>query len=988
MNVFAPCILGNKSPALIRIDIYRKIWNENDKVQKKDIPWPDPQIGENIPQELENEIMTIYRTIEKYFKGYYQDANIEDPEFLLKFAPDFSKEDIEKYQKRVFTDSATSISLGIFLAAAIAIIDYDVKDRWKSITATGTFKEKLSDENLIPTAIYDADVKFDAFEKYANDEKNKCGDGIYHLFLYVSDETGWEREKKIKNNKGIIVQSFSPKKDTIFDILDFVFNISVPKLPKGLIKEIEEKQERGKYFRDFEGKTKKYITEQIRIDPPMFNNRTYSDISDKLENNHLLIHGPYGIGKSNFAIQLARYMVWNRTIYAPIWIKNKTKPNDAIETQYQMFLDELFWFFDDKDEINCIKILKDIPFLIIIDDLPEQSLDNFLDRMMEFSSKIKKNSRIIFISTKMYNKERIKYLNDFAFQRGIKDSEVDDKINLEPVPVSIPNEQIHIIPSKRLKIQSVIRKVLMGVAGFAILGLILFLLFSFFHKPDTPNNDTGEHPKYATPLTDDQWEDGGFTELIDEAVYTFSVTNGQEYYLWLNDHFRGEGTGTLSARAIIYYNNRDMLIISIVPSLDNPTSFIARSDGRVDVRLFSYQGYTGTYSIKYSTDRIKPDQKNFSDSTPLTANQRINNNIADSTIRQDLMPSSVPLTDGEFVNGSITESVKVVWYSFFVKSGTKYYIWKDQSDASISVDVFYCNEDEILDQIFIYPSWDRPGSFTSSSTGTAYIKVYISYDGTGSYRIAYSTDRIRPEWELPPSYIRLKDGDWEYGDITESVKEVWYSFWVEEGTEYNFWWDDQHQGDGTKKLLLDASAFYRNGDFFDIEIKSLWDRPRSFTASSTDWVFIRVYPFGSYEEGDYGIAYSTDRIRPHWESPPSYTMLEKGVWKDEHTTLPLRGGVWYSFRVDSDTPYFIWLNHRYGGDGTKNAYIEISIFYDNGEYIDPYFQSTNILRSFVASSTREVYIKVFPMMGGPQMFDGTYSIMYSTDANWPWSENQ
>jgi DNA polymerase III delta prime subunit len=957
INVFAPCILDEDKSVLLSIIFQKR--NQNDSPVTE--PWPLPHIHENLPKKMKGDIEPRYRAIERYFNEFYPYTDIETPVLSFRAPSDFSEEEIEEYQKLSFTDSAESVLLCIFLAAAQEILDLPVREDWQSVTATGNFKKLDINGNLILESVKKADKKFDAFEKYANDEKNKCGKGKRHLFLYINDEdeADWEEEKKVKSNKKIIVKSFSPKNDTLFDILDFVFDLSVQMLPEGLI---EEKKEQEKYFSDFKEKTEEYITEQIRIEPPMYDNKTYSDIYDKLEKKHLLIHGPRRSGKSYLAVQVARYMVWNRKKYAPIWIKNITKPTDDVETQYNMFWDRLCLFLKNEDKEECLLMLKKIPFLIIIDDLPEQTLDVFLERMMEFSIKIKKKSNIIFVSTKMYDKEEIKrlkekmiYLNDFPLKQETTDTET----NVEQQPVSVtdtvPDEQMPFLPpEKQPKHDKTKRNVLMGLIGFAILGLILFLLISLFHKPDMSNNEKWEPPFKPTPLTADEWEDGSITESVKEVFYSFSVTSGTEYFLWLNGAARGNGNKTLYGVASVFYSNEDMVFTIINFPWDNPESFIASSTGTVYVRVDpAASSYTGTYSIVYSTGRIRPHWEQPSNPIPLTANQ--------------------------WEDDSLTTSVKEIFYSFSVTKGTKYYLWwydLYQGDyiktLNIDVSAFYSSGHIVFADID--SAWDQPESFTANSSGTVYVRVYSHLSGSGTYSIVYNTTSIRPKWKPPSDFTPLKNNQWENGNITVSVMENWYSFSVISGTDYYLWLNNYYHGDGTKTLEGKARVFYSNGDL--IKVYPDWDYSDGFTASSSEMVHVIVYPNSSRDVGTYGIVYSTSRSRrPDWQPPSNPTPLAINQWED--VTDPVREG-WYSFSVTGGTQYYLWLNGLFLGDGTKTMNGRVSAFYSNGEPIFTVnYSAWDRPVSFTASFKDTVYVRVYPYpYGGNET--GTYSIVYST----------
>ena len=116
---------------------------------------------------------------------------------------------------------------------------------------------------------------------------------------------------------------------------------------------------------------------------------------------------------------------------------------------------------------------------------------------------------------------------------------------------------------------------------------------------------------------------------------------------------------------------------------------------------------------------------------------------------------------------------------------------------------------------------------------------------------------------LPTSTTSLFENQWINGDMTSSSGgEVWYSFAVTSGTIYRVWLDDSWQSSGSKTLDINASAFYNNGTIIFNMIDSAWNAPRTFTASSSGTVYIRVTPYSSGGTGTFGIVYSTGSTRP------------------------------------------------------------------------------------------------------------------------------
>jgi len=430
-EIFVPCILENNFPWLYEVDFQRPAgYMENDNEDEdvdKSYDWEDIlPVGDepNGKKSVRNEkngigsrkiFDSIYEKIKIYFIRTYKNACPYEPQLRPL------KENIPK-ESRSFTisDYTVSILLGVFLAAAQEIDKLKVKDRWQSITATGTFiPTQEPEDNLMLEVIEKPGEKFKAFEEYVEKHKDKSGEKR-HLFLYVSDKTDWEKDLVDKDNKNICVKSFSPATNTLFDILDYVFDLP-PFLPEGLLDENEQK----KLFLDFTEKTK-HLWREKRIETPFYHTNEHSGI---LENNSLFIHGPYGSGKSYLAMQLVRRLVWDGKIYAPIWLNIdndrltdagiETKSLESIYSSEKLCLppeirSELVSFFDNvHDEKSLLEKLSKNRYLIIIDglDLPDQLLDYYILRMEVFFTAMRQyGNSIIITSTRNHEQPNVNNL--------------------------------------------------------------------------------------------------------------------------------------------------------------------------------------------------------------------------------------------------------------------------------------------------------------------------------------------------------------------------------------------------------------------------------------------------------------------------------------------------------------------------------------------------------------------------------------------------
>ena len=113
-------------------------------------------------------------------------------------------------------------------------------------------------------------------------------------------------------------------------------------------------------------------------------------------------------------------------------------------------------------------------------------------------------------------------------------------------------------------------------------------------------------PSNPTQLTVNQWRDGNITNYNNMDWYSISVTVGQTYYIWWNDDYDGDNTKTGDICVTAGYSTGGTFIFENVDSgWNNPRSFTANITGRVYIRITPYYN-TGTYSLVYSTDSIRP----------------------------------------------------------------------------------------------------------------------------------------------------------------------------------------------------------------------------------------------------------------------------------------------------------------------------------------------------------------------------------------------
>jgi len=109
------------------------------------------------------------------------------------------------------------------------------------------------------------------------------------------------------------------------------------------------------------------------------------------------------------------------------------------------------------------------------------------------------------------------------------------------------------------------------------------------------------------------------------------------------------------------------------------------------------------------------------------------------------------------------------------------------------------------------------------------------------------------------------------GSLSSRGSFALYSINVTSGTKYHLWWDDSDTSEGHMDVRVKGLRGYSyesyvqlQGEFFDMDLDDDldWVNYYSFTATSTETVYIMVYPY--YTTGTFAIVYNTTGNRPAW----------------------------------------------------------------------------------------------------------------------------
>ena len=493
-------------------------------------------------------------------------------------------------------------------------------------------------------------------------------------------------------------------------------------------------------------------------------------------------------------------------------------------------------------------------------------------------------------------------------------------------------------------------------------------------RPSAPFN-----PPSSTALTANQWKDGEVTAALNGTVwYSFSVTAGTAYNVWWNESgANGNNTKTLNVSVRGYYSDGETIFSATTDAWGTAKTFTPTASGTVYLRVTAGTGgQTGTFGIVYNTG------------TPAERPSLVFN-----------PPNVTPLTADEWKDGEITTSSGYVWYSLTVTANTPYYFWWNESgdngnsSKSLNVSVSALNSDGtvIADFSNVATAWATAKSYTPTADGTVYLRVAPATSGqTGTYGIVYSTTNTRLVASFtPPSATALTTDVWANGELTSTIREVWYSFTATSGTAYSVWWNDSYQGNSTKTVDVYVKGFYSDGTTAfggAAGADSGWTTAQSFTPTADGTVYLRVtlYSSTSTANGTFGIVYSdnaTTRPLIPTALPSTATPLTAGVWTDGSLTSSVRE-VWYSFTVASGTTYRLWWNESdIYGDGSKTLNVTAGAWYSDGTTI---FEGVNAAWTSATQSTitptanGTVYVRITPYSSTSSA--GTFAITYNADS--------
>jgi hypothetical protein len=400
----------------------------------------------------------------------------------------------------------------------------------------------------------------------------------------------------------------------------------------------------------------------------------------------------------------------------------------------------------------------------------------------------------------------------------------------------------------------------------------------------------------------------------------------------------------------------------------------------------------------------------------------VKNNAGESRSGRYWITVNPSLTENVWANGDITGADGEDWYLLSVSSGTRYYIWWNDSkqgnntkNGDIAVSARYVGSSSWIfggTDTTVDSGWTTAQSFTSNQDGMVYIRVipYTDTDGIGNYGIAYSTSNTRPaiytvtfnanggsgtppaaQMTNPGYSIILPDGS----GLSRSGYTFGGWFISYGGTETNYNVGASYTPSGNVTL---SARWYTNYTVTFDRNGGTGTTPASMTGSYVSPVtlpdgtgFYRSgYTFGGWNTAANGTG-------TYYDAGSAYAPVYRGVIlyaKWNIITTPLTANIWangsiasttrevgYSFFVISGQRYYVWWNDRYQGNSTKTLDVHVSAQYSNGTSIFSSVDSAyNTAQSFTANQTGIIDLIVRPSNTGNT---GTYGIVYSTSSTRP-----
>jgi hypothetical protein len=345
------------------------------------------------------------------------------------------------------------------------------------------------------------------------------------------------------------------------------------------------------------------------------------------------------------------------------------------------------------------------------------------------------------------------------------------------------------------------------------------------------------------PLQNKKWVHTRFPSNATNVWFSVKVKEWTSYYFWLIDSDATPGHVDLKIDAC--YATGGYLFNDIDKAWPVPRTFTAEKTGTVLFRAYPLSfGSAGTYSIVYSEE----------DKIPVNL----------PTVKDTV----VPLKEKSWTNASLKSTDEFLFFSFNAVSGTTYYMWWNDADATngyadIMTDVAFQDGQALF--IRSNSQWANALEYRSDRTDKILIIAYpnpIGSSRAGTFSIAYSTVNTRPVVLPSPNetITPLKEKVWTNTRMQANENQLWYSINVTQGSTYYLWWNDKDVTATNMDIVVDA--LYRDGTTIFTRIDNAWGTPQRFTANRTGILLLRASPLQDSSRGAFSITFSNENKRP------------------------------------------------------------------------------------------------------------------------------
>lgn len=185
------------------------------------------------------------------------------------------------------------------------------------------------------------------------------------------------------------------------------------------------------------------------------------------------------------------------------------------------------------------------------------------------------------------------------------------------------------------------------------------------------------------------------------------------------------------------------------------------------------------------------------------------------------------------------------------------------------------------------------------------------------------------EEENSDSKNSLTEGEWTDGKISKDGLIKKYTFTVSEWTRYFIFMNNAWNGDDKKSAYTGIKISHSDGTIISSSygsVTSCYTKPLTFVSANSGTVTM-IMACSSSSSGwsnDWGKGIGTYAIK--YNSRPEYITLSENEWHEDDILTNDHTNKYY-ISVTEGTRYNIYINDAWNGDGTKKAYIGLTIKY-------------------------------------------------------------